>query len=94
MISQFGQNACGELGLGDARDRLAPTLCDSCHGKDVVHVAAGNEITAVVTNAGEVRLRDGLKLVLCALGLVLRTMRYYPPMSIIVSRSVVDKRLR
>lgn len=51
---QFGQNACGELGLGDAVERHTPTLSNSSRGKGVVHVTAGNELTAVLTNTGEV----------------------------------------
>eukprot|EP00903_Cladosiphon_okamuranus_P014621 g13558.t2 len=50
----FGQNACGELGLGDAVERYTPTLSHSSRGKGIVHVTAGNELTAVLTNTGEV----------------------------------------
>lgn len=51
---KFGQNACGELGLGDAVERPTPTLSQSSRVKGVVHVTAGNELTAVLTNTGEV----------------------------------------
>ncbi|CAN0164477.1 unnamed protein product [Ectocarpus sp. 6 AP-2014] len=50
----FGQNACGELGLGDTRERPTPTLSQTSRGKDIVDVTAGNELTAVLTNTGEV----------------------------------------
>ncbi|CAB1109824.1 unnamed protein product [Ectocarpus sp. CCAP 1310/34] len=50
----FGQNACGELGLGDTLERHTPTLSQTSRGKDIVDVTAGNELTAVLTNTGEV----------------------------------------
>ncbi|CAM9563936.1 unnamed protein product [Pylaiella littoralis] len=50
----FGQNACGELGLGDTAERHTPTLSNSSRGKGIVHVTAGNELTAVLTDTGEV----------------------------------------
>ncbi|CAM9295132.1 unnamed protein product, partial [Ectocarpus sp. 12 AP-2014] len=50
----FGQNACGELGLGDTLERHTPTLSQTSRGKDIVVVTAGNELTAVLTNTGEV----------------------------------------
>lgn len=53
---QFGQNANGELGVGDARQRYSPTVVEFSLGKDVVQVTAGNELTAVLTNTGEVRM--------------------------------------
>lgn len=52
---QFGQNACGELGLGDTVERHTPTVSQTSRGKDIVYVTAGNELTAVLTNTGEVR---------------------------------------
>lgn len=51
---QFGQNACGELGLGDTVERHTPTLSNSSRGKSIVHITAGNELTAVLTKTGEV----------------------------------------
>lgn len=55
---KFGQNACGELGLGDAVERHTPTLSHSSRDKGVVHVTAGNELTAVLTITGEVHRRQ------------------------------------
>lgn len=51
---QFGQNAQGELGLGDSLERRKPAFSEACRGKDIVQVTAGNEHTAVLTNTGEV----------------------------------------
>ncbi|CAN0107092.1 unnamed protein product, partial [Hapterophycus canaliculatus] len=50
----FGQNACGELGLGDTVERYTPTLSRSSRDKSIVHVTAGNELTAVLSDTGEV----------------------------------------
>ncbi|CAM9886337.1 unnamed protein product, partial [Laminaria digitata] len=50
----FGQNAAGELGLGDTVERRTPTRSDFCMGKDIVMATAGNEHTAILTNTGEV----------------------------------------
>lgn len=45
------QNAYGELGLGDAVSRSAPTGVGFFDGKRVVDVACGNEQTAVLCGA-------------------------------------------
>lgn len=40
--------------MGDALDRHAPALVESSVGKAIVHVTAGNEFTAALTDTGEV----------------------------------------
>ena len=53
-VYSFGQNSYGELAHGDTSERLLPTLVDSCRGKNVCQVAAGNEHSAVLTDSGAV----------------------------------------
>ncbi|TYZ63890.1 hypothetical protein PybrP1_006253, partial [[Pythium] brassicae (nom. inval.)] len=50
----FGQNAYGELGLGDVADRNAPTRVAFCDGRRVVDVACGNEQTVLLCESGDV----------------------------------------
>jgi hypothetical protein len=53
-VYTFGQNAYGELGLGDTLERQAPSLVEMFSGKRVCCVAAGNEHTAVLCEDGSV----------------------------------------
>eukprot|EP00742_Colponemidia_sp_Colp-10_P003198 GILJ01003407.1.p1 GENE.GILJ01003407.1~~GILJ01003407.1.p1 ORF type:complete len:594 (-),score=58.29 GILJ01003407.1:163-1944(-) len=50
----FGQNAYGELCVGDLKERCEPTLASFFDTLCVSQVAAGNEHTLVVTEEGEV----------------------------------------
>lgn len=53
-VYTFGQNNYGELALNDNKERMIPTLVDNCNNMSVVAVAAGNELTLVLTESGEV----------------------------------------
>ena len=53
-VYTFGQNNYGELGLNDNKERLVPTLVETCSNLNVVSIAAGNELTIILTDSGEV----------------------------------------
>ena len=53
-VYTFGQNNYGELGLNDNKERLVPTIVNACENLNVVAVAAGNELTIILTDSGEV----------------------------------------
>uniref|UniRef100_A0AAV1SZQ0 BTB domain-containing protein n=1 Tax=Peronospora matthiolae TaxID=2874970 RepID=A0AAV1SZQ0_9STRA len=56
-VYSFGQNAFGELALGDTIDRNKPTRIDCCSINDqssVTDVACGNELTALLFESGDV----------------------------------------
>ncbi|XP_024138390.1 probable E3 ubiquitin-protein ligase HERC4 isoform X2 [Oryzias melastigma] len=50
----WGRNDCGQLGLGDSRDRNAPTSVDSLNLKKTVSISCGKDHTAVLTKHGTV----------------------------------------
>ena len=53
-LFSWGRNASGQLGVGDTGDRHLPTLVTELQGKQVVHVAAGNDHTICTTAKGSV----------------------------------------
>jgi RCC1 and BTB domain-containing protein len=55
-VYTFGQNNYGELALKDNKERLTPTLVEGCKDMSIISVAAGNELTLVLTDSGEVHL--------------------------------------
>ena len=50
----WGNNRCGQLGVGGTEHRSVPTLVTGLQGKQVVHVAAGNRHTICTTTDGSV----------------------------------------
>ncbi|RVE72058.1 hypothetical protein OJAV_G00057890 [Oryzias javanicus] len=50
----WGRNDCGQLGLGDIRDRNAPTSVDSLNLKKTVSISCGKDHTAILTKHGTV----------------------------------------
>jgi alpha-tubulin suppressor-like RCC1 family protein len=48
----WGQNAEGQLGLGDFSQRNRPTLVDFLVGTNVVHIATGAYHTIILTGEG------------------------------------------
>ena len=53
-VYSFGQNSYGELGHRDRHELHVPTRIEQCVGMNVVHVAAGNEHSAVLCENGDV----------------------------------------
>ncbi|CAI2364429.1 unnamed protein product [Moneuplotes crassus] len=53
-VYTFGQNNYGELALNDNKERLVPTLVENCKDMNIISVAAGNELTLVLTESGQV----------------------------------------
>ena len=53
-VYTFGQNNYGELALNDNKERLVPTLVEDCKDMNIISIAAGNELTLVLTDSGEV----------------------------------------
>lgn len=52
QVYAWGNNAFGQLGLGDKRSRKTPTLVDGLWALPVAHLAAGAAHSAAVTAAG------------------------------------------
>jgi alpha-tubulin suppressor-like RCC1 family protein len=50
----WGQGSSGQLGLGDAEDRLVPTRVEALADKTVVAVSSGTSHTVALTSDGEV----------------------------------------
>ena len=48
----WGHNSAGQLGLGDRRDRHAPTVVDALWALPVVQLAAGDAHSAALTTNG------------------------------------------
>jgi len=53
-LFSWGDNECGQLGVGDTESRHVPTLVTGLQGKRVVHVAAGQSHTICSTADGSV----------------------------------------
>ncbi|KAE8295841.1 putative E3 ubiquitin-protein ligase HERC4 [Larimichthys crocea] len=53
-VFSWGRNDCGQLGVGDRKDRHTPTSVCSLNMKKSVHVSCGEEHTAVLTKTGVV----------------------------------------
>ena len=53
-VYTFGQNAYGELAHSDTTERHVPTLVEFCTQLSVTQVAAGNELTLILTDNGDV----------------------------------------
>ena len=56
QLFSFGQNRYNELLLGHSQDRFYPTLVEWGYGKDVKEIAAGNEISVLLTASGNLTL--------------------------------------
>lgn len=54
QLYAFGQNAYGELGTGDVGERNEPVLARLTSDLHIVQVAAGNELTLILTDEHEV----------------------------------------
>ena len=50
----WGDNPCGQLGVGDQEERQVPTLVTALQGKQVVHAAASSPHTICTTLGGAV----------------------------------------
>ncbi len=48
----WGNNAMGQLGLGDKRDRCSPTVVDALWALPVVQLAVGDNHSAALTTNG------------------------------------------
>ncbi|XP_030587326.1 probable E3 ubiquitin-protein ligase HERC3 [Archocentrus centrarchus] len=53
-VFSWGRNECGQLGLGDTRDRHTPTLLHYLNMKKTVSISCGRDHTAVLTKDGAV----------------------------------------
>ena len=53
-VYAWGENAHGQLGLGDRKDRSEPTLVAALKRFVIVEVAAGRDFSTVVDSAGRV----------------------------------------
>ena len=53
-VYAWGENAHGQLGLGDRKDRSEPTLMAALKRFVIVEVAAGRDFSAAVDSAGRV----------------------------------------
>ncbi|TKS72961.1 putative E3 ubiquitin-protein ligase HERC4 [Collichthys lucidus] len=53
-VFSWGRNDCGQLGVGDRKDRHTPTSVCSLNMKKSVHVSCGEDHTAVLTKTGVV----------------------------------------
>jgi alpha-tubulin suppressor-like RCC1 family protein len=52
QVYAWGHNSAGQLGLGDRRDRHAPTVVDALWALPVVQLAAGDAHSAALTTNG------------------------------------------
>ena len=53
-VYTFGQNNYGELALGHTEEQSTPSLVQACINLNVIQVAAGNELTLVLLDNGNV----------------------------------------
>ncbi|KAG7229828.1 hypothetical protein INR49_012477 [Caranx melampygus] len=53
-VFSWGRNDCGQLGLGDTRDRKTPTPVNCLNKKKTVHISCGKYHTAILTKDGAV----------------------------------------
>ncbi|KAK0424078.1 hypothetical protein QR680_008488 [Steinernema hermaphroditum] len=54
MVYSWGENKCGQLGLGDRRSRGSPTIIEALSGKGISKIAAGNQFSLFCSTKGVV----------------------------------------
>uniref|UniRef100_A0A1I8ADL0 non-specific serine/threonine protein kinase n=1 Tax=Steinernema glaseri TaxID=37863 RepID=A0A1I8ADL0_9BILA len=54
MVYSWGENKCGQLGLGDRRSRGSPTIIEVLSGKGISKIAAGNQFSVFCSTKGVV----------------------------------------
>ncbi|TKR97014.1 hypothetical protein L596_010943 [Steinernema carpocapsae] len=54
MVYSWGDNKCGQLGLGNRRNRGSPTIIEVLSGKGIVKIAAGNQFSLFCSTKGVV----------------------------------------
>ena len=54
QVYGWGRNEAGQLGLGDSKDRMVPSLVNELTGHTVVEIATGKSHTLFLTSEGKV----------------------------------------